>query len=348
VKTTVNTAKNKLFVLLQSGLPLVARPFAELGRAVGLTEEQALPFVRGFLSAGVARRVSAVFDARRLGYRSVLCAAGERDGERLTELAERVVAHPGVTHCYERSWPTQLDPHSVGGPGVAVLPNLWFVLVAPQGEFEVAAQELRDRAASHAVLFFPARKRFKIDVVFEPEQLVRGENFPEADEPGLKLSETQQELVRLLQGGLPVAADCFAQVAQQVELTEKELLAQLRQWRAEGVLRRLALALRRGGGDFRANAMCVWPVAPERITAAGRALAAFPEVEHCYERIAHPAFCYNLYAMIHSPSWRETQRLFERLKVSTGLEEGQMLCSVQKFKQSGMNYFAPAKQAVLV
>ncbi|TAN36193.1 MAG: Lrp/AsnC family transcriptional regulator [Verrucomicrobia bacterium] len=336
----MDAAKKQLLGLLQRGLPLVARPFAELGRTVGWTEEQVLQFVRDLFSSDAARPLSAVFDARRLGYRSVLCAINEPNPERLAQLAGRVAAHSGVTHVYERSWPTELDPHSSGGPGAAMLPNLWFVLAASQTKFEAAAQELRDFVAPYAVLFFPARKRFKIDVVFEPEQLANGENFPDDDSPCEELSVIQQELVCLLQGALPVVPDLFAQLAQRVRLSEQTVLAQLCRWQAAGVLRRIALAVRHRSGGFKATAMCVWSVAAERIIAAGRALAAFPEVEHCYERATLPAFRYNLFAMIHTSSWLQTQRLFERLAGAVGVTDGRMLCSVREFKKSGLTYFA--------
>lgn len=343
---TVNTAKNRLFVLLQSGLPLVARPFAELGRRVGLTEEQVLQFVQDSFAEGMARRMNAVFDARRLGYRSVLCAINEPDAERLSGLGAKIAAHAGVTHCYERSWPLELDPRGPGGPGGAESPNLWFVLVALQDEFDAVAQEVRALAAPYDVLFLPARKRFKIDVVFDPEQLAQGEHFPDTEEACPKLSETQQELVRVLQAALPVATDCFAQVAQRVGMPETMLLAQLREWQAEGLLRRLSVAFRRTNRGFKANAMCVWNVAAERITAGGRALAAFPEVEHCYERVARPEFCYNLYALIRASNWPEAQRRLARLESVARLVDGRLLGSAQKFKRTGMSYFNRAEEVV--
>ena len=75
----MNAAEEQLLFLLQKGVPLVPRPFAELGATVGLTEEQVLQFVRDQFRDGVARRLGAVFDSRYLGYRSALCASRIED-----------------------------------------------------------------------------------------------------------------------------------------------------------------------------------------------------------------------------------------------------------------------------
>ena len=341
--------ENQLLILLQKGLPLAARPFAELGQAVGWTEEQVVGFVENLFRSGTARRLGAVFDARRLGYRSVLCAIATRDPRRLPELANILAPHPGITHCYERGWPNELDPRSAGGPGPDKLPDLWFTLSALRSTFDSAVHELQERAAPDEVLLFPARQRFKIEVVFDPASQHRtarcpaAAGVPDPEEPGEPAAEPQTEaqrqIVRLLQGNVPVKADFFAETARQMAMSVDHLLEQLRQWQAAGVLRRIGVILRHQHIGFTANAMCVWSVAPARVAAAGRALAAFAEVTHCYERATTAAFGYNLFAMIHTAAWTDTQRLFVRLSDEAGLTNGRMLCSLREFKKSSMVFF---------
>ena len=100
----LNDQEAAALVALQRGIPLSERPFAELGASLGLSEEAVLALVRRLLDSGEARRFGAVFDARRLGYRSALCAMTV-PRVRMAEVAARVAAVRGVTHAYERGWP---------------------------------------------------------------------------------------------------------------------------------------------------------------------------------------------------------------------------------------------------
>lgn len=92
---------NLLLLKLQQGIPLVPRPFAELGQSVDLTEQQVLDSINRFFELGKARRMGGVFDARKLGYRSMLCAV-DLPGKDTSHLTQVLIDHPGITHCYRR------------------------------------------------------------------------------------------------------------------------------------------------------------------------------------------------------------------------------------------------------
>nr|HPO38852.1 hypothetical protein [Kiritimatiellia bacterium] len=102
-----NEQEAAALVALQRGVALTERPFAETGAACGLSEEAVLALVRRLLASGEARRFGAVFDSRRLGYRSALCAMTVPRA-RMAEVAEKVASVRGVTHAYERGWPEAL------------------------------------------------------------------------------------------------------------------------------------------------------------------------------------------------------------------------------------------------
>ena len=97
------------------------------------------------------------------------------------------------------------------------------------------------------------------------------------------LGERERAVVRTLQGNIAVRAAPFADVAQATGWTEAELLGLLAGWQGQGVLRRVGIILRHRQAGFVANGMCVWRVPPADVARAGRAVAAAPEVTHCYE-----------------------------------------------------------------
>jgi DNA-binding Lrp family transcriptional regulator len=343
----MNAAEAQLLFLLQKGLPLVPRPFAELGATVGLTEAQVLAFVRGLFRDGMARRLGAIFDSRYLGYRSALCAAHIPDRSALESAAQAIAPLTGVTHCYERGWSPELPAAHPAAPRPGeVWPNLWFTLAELSDRFAEQADRIRQALAPATLRVLPARTRFKIEVVFDTARFsAHVEKFPDAVvRPELPLppplDATQRRLVRRLEGQLEPVADFFALPAQELGWAEEALLTQLRAWHSTGVLRRLALILRHREVGLRANAMCVWRVPAEAVAAAGRRLAEQPSVTHCYERVAFEGFPYNLYAMTHARQWGEVLAEFERLSAVAGPAEGRLLCSLREFKKTSMKYFA--------
>jgi len=328
-----NSKEAAALVALQRGIPITEAPFAELAQASGMGEADFLALAQGLLDSGEARRFGAVFDARRLGYRSALCAMQVPSPD-LHRIAAIVAAIPGVTHAYER-----------GGAGGQHWPNLWFTLVAPSADFTQTLDSLRTNCAPHPIDELPALRRFKIDVVFDARTRDRDERVEPRPQPHLNaapvapLDTTQQAIVRLLQGGLPLNARFFAPLAEQLNIPEAALLTQLRGWQDSGVLRRIGLLLRHRKAGFKANGMCCWDVPGDDITEAGRRVAAAREVTHCYERPRSERFPFRLYAMIHTPSWAETQALFQRITHDAALPPGQLLLSLTEFKKTSMRFF---------
>ena len=340
-----NEQEAAALVALQRGLPLTERPFAEVGRGCGLSEEAVLALVRRLFAAGDARRLGGVFDARRLGYRSALCAMAVPQAA-LAETAHTVVALGGVTHAYERGWPAELSADLPGGPAGRSWPNFWFTLAAPADDFSKTLESLRAACRPHAIYDLPASRRFKIDVVFdvrtrERDERVEPRSPAEAQAvPAYVPDEAEKALIRALEGDVPAGERFFAPVAEAAGVSEVALLERLRAWQAQGVLRRVGLLLRHREIGFKANGMCCWDVPADEVQERGRLLAARPEVTHCYERPKLELFPFRLYAMIHTASWRGTQQLFERIASDVGLQGGQLLLSLTEFKKTSMRFFS--------
>lgn len=329
--TGVSTIEKEVLTHLQRGIEPVERPF----RNFGIPEAEVVALLRRLLDRGIIRRFGGIFDARRLGYRSVLCALDVPNG-RIEEKAEIVFAYPGVTHCYERrllhgdgSWPT-----------------LWFTFAMLHDEFEPGWETLRLKLETEnsKLLQLPALRRFKIDVVFDltdSDETVPGLPLPaaaSADASLRRFSDPEKALVRAMDQQVPLTETPFAVLADSVGLPQKDVLTILKDWKAEGVLRRVGAVLYHRRAGFKANAMCVWPV-DGNLSAAGRRVAARPEVTHCYQRPRSDAFPFDLYAMIHSGSWPETDALFRNISADCGLFDGRMFGSVREFKKSSMQYF---------
>ena len=103
----------RLLSALEEGLALVPRPFEELGRRCGMSEEAVIIRLSTLLARGVIRRFGLVLRHHDLGYRANAMVVFEVPEAHLREAAERLAALPFVTLCYRREprppeWPYNL------------------------------------------------------------------------------------------------------------------------------------------------------------------------------------------------------------------------------------------------
>lgn len=97
----------------QAGLPLVSEPFRAVAEQLGLTEQGVMLRMARMQDTGVIRRIAAVPNHYRLGYRFNGMTVWDVDEQHLHILGQRVAELPFVSHCYQRprhlpEWPYNL------------------------------------------------------------------------------------------------------------------------------------------------------------------------------------------------------------------------------------------------
>jgi DNA-binding Lrp family transcriptional regulator len=148
---SMDVIDRKILNLIQKEFPVVEEPFKVIGALAGISGEEALERVRRLKEAGIIRRIGAVFEPKKLGYVSTLCAARVPE-ERVKGFVETVNAFPGVTHNYRRS-------HAY---------NIWFTFIAPSEEaLEQALKEIREKTGITDILSLRAVRTFKVNAAFE-------------------------------------------------------------------------------------------------------------------------------------------------------------------------------------
>ncbi len=153
------------------------------------------------------------------------------------------------------------------------------------------------------------------------------------------LSDFEKRVIRELGDDLPLESRPFAAMAHRLGVTEEKLLDTIRDLRRRGLLRRFGAALRHQRVGYGGNALVAWVVPPDRIEEVGRAVAAYPEVTHCYQRAPAPGWPYNLYSMVHRRSETECRELVRRISAAIGVEDYIVLFSTAELKRSSMQYF---------
>lgn len=102
-----------LIAAVQSGLPLVARPYEAVGAMLGVDGERVRTRLAAMLDEGLVRRIGAVPNHYRLGFTANGMSVWDVADDQVDTLARQVAQLTGVSHCYRRTrhlpeWPYNL------------------------------------------------------------------------------------------------------------------------------------------------------------------------------------------------------------------------------------------------
>jgi DNA-binding Lrp family transcriptional regulator len=316
----------------QRDFPLEPQPFAEIAYRLCVDEETVLAALRRLRGEGVVSRVGAVFAPRRVGASTLATLAAPPD--RIEEIAARVSARPEVNHNYERE-------HRY---------NLWFVVTARDEAHLAGALAAIERDTGCKVISLPLEHEFYIDLGFDLAGVCKAPCSTRRIEAGdlHELTLPEQKLMGALQHGLELVPQPFARLGEEAGLDEEEVIAILKRWRGEGLIKRFGVVVRHHELGYIANAMVVWDLPDEDVERVGSLLAAEPEVTLCYRRRRHvPEWPYNLFCMIHGRARGEVEAATTRLRERLGLTQVPyaVLFSRRRFKQRGALYLPQAAAA---
>ncbi len=320
----------ELLNVIQSAFPLVETPFRHIGEELGLDESDVLERIQRLKDSNIVRQISAIYDTRKLGYKSSLVAM-RFNPDRLDASAHIISEHPGVSHNYAR------DGHY----------NLWFTLaVPPDDSLEDTTAEMARATDAETYRMMPTIKFFKIGVNFD---MVKGEGAgDQAVRPAIQnnngknaaaLTEAEKHAVRELQEDISIEPTPFKAMAERLDMTQDELFAIANNMIESGVMRRFSAVLHHRRAGFRSNAMVVWKVPAERSEEVGAIMAQSRWVSHCYERPTYPEWPYSHFTMVHATTPEECEKIVDKLRIATGLDEFMMLYSTREYKKTRVRYF---------
>ncbi|HJU95740.1 MAG TPA: Lrp/AsnC family transcriptional regulator [Nitrososphaera sp.] len=324
----LDAVDKKLLNEIQWVFPLVDRPYLEIAKRHSISEEDVMQRIAFMKNMGIIRQINAIFDTRRLGYKSALIAFAVRP-DKLDYVAAKVNEHPGVSHNYERN-------HEY---------NMWFTLAVPPGS---DMKKDLDRMASfegvikHRVL--PTLKLYKIGVRLDmvnkdPDKLAPTDKVKHPNQEKVQLDERDREFIRELQKDLAVVPEPFKELANSLGITTAQLFAKAAEYENTGIMRRFAAILRHREAGFVANGMVVWQVPENRIDEVGLRLAAFPQVSHCYRRPIYPDWRFNLFSMVHARTLKAAEKIAIEMSETVGIKNYQILFSSREFKKERIKYF---------
>jgi len=105
--------QQQLIVAIQSGLPLVERPYAEIAQKLDIDEQEVMRRIEIMLTTGAIRRIGVVVRHHELGYRANAMVVWDIADEQVNEVGEQLSSVDCITLCYQRPrhrphWPYNL------------------------------------------------------------------------------------------------------------------------------------------------------------------------------------------------------------------------------------------------
>ena len=313
---------------IQWTFPLVDRPFLELVKKYHITEDEIIHRIKKLKETGIIRQISAIFDTRKLGYKSALVAFAV-DKNKIDEVANEINKHPGVSHNYERN-------HEY---------NVWFTLaVPPDGDMKADLDKMASLVGVLKYRVLPTLKMFKIGVKLDmvnddPEKPNPSDDVKNLETKSEKISEIDREYIRQLQKDIEIIKEPFKTIAENLGISSLELFNKIKEYESIGIMRRFAAILRHRQAGFTANGMIVWKIPEDNVDEKGIKIASFPQVSHCYRRPIYPDWEFNLFSMIHARTIEAAEKIAKEISTVIGIEEYKILFSSREFKKERVRYF---------
>ncbi len=331
---TMDLVDRKLLNIIQSAFPLVEEPYAEIGRQLGIAETEVLERLKLLRRSNVVRQVSAIFDTRRLGYKSCLVAMAY-PLEKLHKGALKINRHPGVSHNYARE---------------GSFYNLWFTLAVLPGEsVDEMVQRMATETGAQTARIMPTIRFFKIGVNFDMVEEKSaaynyspdGYNSPISKDwnKPVVLTDFDIQAIRELQEDLPMVTRPFDAMAQRQGLSVQQLFTLAKEFQERGIMRRYSAVLHHRKAGFKSNAMAVWKVPEDQSEEVGKKMGSHPAVTHCYQRPTFPDWPYTHFTMVHATSKTGCEKVVEEIAQATGIEDHLTLYSTREYKKTRVRYF---------
>ncbi len=148
------------------------------------------------------------------------------------------------------------------------------------------------------------------------------------------------QLIAAVQNGLPITSRPYLAIAQQLGVSENEVIQRLARLQQEGLIKRFGVIVHHRKLGYQANAMVVWNIPDAVVDKLGRKISQASFVNLCYQRPRRENWAYNLYCMIHGKSRETVLAQLQQLIDSNALAgfEYQVLFSRRCFKQRGAIY----------
>ncbi|WP_262966920.1 siroheme decarboxylase subunit beta [Methylobacter psychrophilus] len=128
------------------------------------------------------------------------------------------------------------------------------------------------------------------------------------------LDETDLDIMRATQAGLPLTPEPYQCVAEQLGLTTEVVMTRMIAMQEQGIIRRIGVIPNHYKLGYHFNGMTVWNIPDDVIDKLGEKVGQLEFVSHCYHRPRHlPEWPYNLFAMVHGKTREDVDQQIQHI-----------------------------------
>jgi len=335
---TISQLQQDIINNSQKIFPLTSRPYKAIAEQLAqvniiTSELEVFQAIDGLHNQAVLSRVGPVFDHKKAGA-STLAALAVPPKD-LDKIAGIVNQFEQVNHNYARE-------HAY---------NLWFVVTASDMVALNSTLANIELLTGLPVLVLPMEASYHIDLAFSinvtgvespitKQEVIQLNTLIQSDLPPLTTIE-KLALRSAIEKGLPTHLSPYQVIAEQLALTEQQVLMQISLWQEEGLIRRFGLVIKHRKLGYDANAMVVWNIPNDDMDKVAQELAKCEPVSLCYQRPRRlPDWPYNLFCMIHGTDRALVLQQISQITEQLGLKsiEKDVLFSFKAYKQHGARY----------
>ena len=316
----------------QGDFPLQERPFLSAAEQLGCSEDELIETVKKLKSEKVLTRFGPLYDAAKLGGGLTLAAISVPQ-ERYEIVTALVNTYPEVAHNYQRE-------HEL---------NMWFVLATETPVELLQVISSIEKTTGLPVYNFPKQQEFYIGLWLQLSDDGGITTVPVPNQTDSKNSENYQpdeidrKIISVTQSGLAIEKQPYETVAQNIGVTQDEVLQRLSRLLSCGIIRRIGAVPNHYKLGLTANGMTVWDVEDSKVTELGNIIGQLDFVSHSYQRPRHqPIWGYNMFAMVHGSNKDEVNEKVKQIKTLLGKDckAHETLFSTAILKKTGLRLAA--------
>lgn len=99
----LTAAERKVARIIQHDIPAVTRPFGEIAKECGLSEEEVLNMTKRLLQKGYIRRFGAILRHQKVGYTRNAMVVWSVPPDQIEKTGKTLATFSCISHCYERN-----------------------------------------------------------------------------------------------------------------------------------------------------------------------------------------------------------------------------------------------------
>jgi DNA-binding Lrp family transcriptional regulator len=146
-----------------------------------------------------------------------------------------------------------------------------------------------------------------------------------------------KKLLRLLANNISKSLSPYKDLADQLNITEDEVLKRLEHLSNKGYLKRIAPILYHHKTRYQYNALTAWDIPREAVDDFAEVLMSIPNISHVYERRRHKNWPYNVYGMLHCSDEQSVTEIIDQLIKASHQANYKVIYTKKEWKKTSPN-----------